>query len=63
MAKYILNINTGKIHNALNPCYNCKKTTEENKKYFENYEDAVNYYEGKTKKGIPCGICLKNKHI
>ena len=62
MARYILNIKTGKIHNGLKPCTQCKNCNEGNKKYFDNYEDAVNYFEGKTLKGIPCGKCLKEKH-
>ena len=61
MNNYILNIKTGKIHNALNPCAQCKSCKEGNKKYFVTYEDAVNYFEGKTAKGIPCGKCLKEK--
>lgn len=60
-AKYILNIKTGTIHNALNPCDKCKKAKEGNKKYFDDYESAENFFEGKTAKGKPCGICLKDK--
>ena len=60
-AKYILNIKTGKIHNAVTPCIPCRKTTEGNKKHFEVYEEAVNFFEGKTQKGEPCGICMKDK--
>lgn len=62
MVKYILNIKTRTIHNAITPCGQCKRTNEGNKKYFEIYEDAVNYFEGKTSKGEPCGICLKEKN-
>ena len=61
MSKYILNINTAKIHDGENPCSVCKRMSEENKKYFDNYDEAVNYFEGKNKKGTPCGICFKNK--
>lgn len=61
MSKYILNIKTGTIHSAITPCAQCKKTNVGNKKYFEIYEDAVNFFEGKTLKGRPCGICLKDK--
>ena len=61
MMKYILNIKTGKIHDGINPCARCKSCNEANKKYFDDYESAVNYYEGKTEKGRPCGICLKEK--
>ena len=61
MEKYILNIKTGKIHSGLSPCGQCKNTKEGNKKYFNNYMDAVNYFEGKSLKGIPCGKCLKEK--
>ena len=61
MAKYILNIKTRAIHDGENPCALCKRMNEENKKFFEKYEDAVNYYEGKTLKGTPCGVCLKKE--
>ena len=61
MANYILNIKTGKIHNGVTPCARCEKCNEGNKKYFDNYDDAVNFFEGKTTIGIPCGICLKEK--
>ena len=61
MAKYILNIKTGVIHNAVMPCAQCQRTNEGNKKYFEIYDEAVNFFEGKISKGKPCGICLKNK--
>ena len=63
MAKYILNIKTGIIHNAIMPCAHCKRTKEGNKKYFEIYEEAINFFEGKNKKGEPCGICLKDKDL
>lgn len=63
MVKYILNIKTGKIHDAQKPCAQCKNSNEGNKKYFDNYEAAVNYFEGKTLKGLPCGKCLKEKNI
>ena len=33
---------------------------ESNKKYFDDYNEAVNFFEGKSKKGNPCGICLKD---
>ena len=62
MSKYILNIKTGMIHSAITPCAQCKRSNEGNKKYFEIYEDAVNYFEGKTSKGKPCGICMKEKN-
>ena len=61
MSKYILHILKGTIHDGENPCYHCKKMKEENKKYFDDYDDAVNFFEGKNKKGVPCGTCFKNK--
>ena len=60
MRKYILNIHTGAIHNGQAPCHLCQKMKESNKKYFDNYNEAVNFYEGKNKKGTPCGIYLKD---
>ena len=61
--KYLLNISTGTIHNGDNPCYQGKVMAESNKKWFYEYFDAVNFYEGKSKKGIPCCRCLKEKQI
>lgn len=57
MYKYIINIKTGAIHNAINPCSACKRMIEANKKMFNSYDDAENYFEG-DKKGTPCGVCL-----
>lgn len=60
MSKYILNIGTGTIHDGENPCSPCQKMKEDRKKFFDNYVEAVNFFEGKNKKGTPCGKCLKN---
>jgi len=60
MSKYILNIQSGAIHNGKTPCSPCKKMKESNKKYFDDYNKAVDFFEGKNKKGYPCGRCLKN---
>ncbi len=57
--KYLLNIQTKKIHNGFSPCHRAKSMKESNKKWFDNYEEAVNFYEGKSR-GEPCGICLKD---
>lgn len=59
MSNYILVLGSGKIHNGNKPCYPCRNAKECNKKYFDTYENAVNFYEGKNKKGEPCGRCLK----
>lgn len=61
MAKYILNIKTGKVHSGITPCAPCRRSAEGNKKYFDDYEQAVNFFEGKTEKGRPCDLCLKEK--
>ena len=61
MPKYVLNIRTRTIHSGEKPCAQCKRTNAGNKKYFEKYEDAVNFYEGKNSKGKPCGVCLKDR--
>lgn len=61
MEKYFLNISSGTIHNGLKPCYQGRTTAEFNKKWFNEYSDAVNYFEGKGKTGCPCGKCLKEK--
>lgn len=60
MEKFILVLSTGKIHNGLNPCGHCKKSKTSSRKYFDNFSDAENYYEGKTKKGEACSFCLKD---
>ncbi len=59
MERYVLNIKEGIIHDRYKNCYAERRMKEENKKYFDNYLDAVNFYEGKCKKGQPCGICMK----
>ena len=58
---YLLNIKTGKIHSMQQPCARVKRMAEANKKYFEDYESAVNYFEGKVIKGEPCSLCLPEK--
>ncbi len=57
--KFLLNIARGTIHDGDNPCEPAKRMKRANIKRFNNYQDAVNYYEGEDKKGIPCSICLK----
>lgn len=57
---FMLNISRAVIHDGMHPCGNAKRIKTENIKWFDSYEDAVNYYEGECKKGIPCGICMKN---
>ena len=61
MKRYLLNISSGTIHNGLKPCYQGRLTAEFNKKWFDDYLEAVNYFEGRGKKGCPCGNCLKEK--
>lgn len=58
---YLLNIKTRKIHSEMHPCTAAKRMAEANKKYFEEYEDAENYFEGKREKGQPCNICFPEK--
>lgn len=58
---YLLNIKTGMIHSGTNPCARVKRMAEANKKYFDKYEDAVNYFEGKERKGVACAICFPQK--
>ena len=60
MSNYILNIRTRTIHDGKNPCAAAQRMAIANTKYFEKYEDAVNFFEGKTKKGQPCSKCLKS---
>ena len=59
MSKYILNIQTHKIHDGDNPCYSCRNAKKSNLKQFSCYDDAVNYFDSKTVKGIHCGKCMK----
>ena len=63
MKKFLLNIANGKIHKGIfqDQCRAVKKMKESNQKWFDVYEEAENYYEGKTKKGEICGICFKSK--
>lgn len=61
MKKYLLNINSGTIHNGEKPCYQGKMMAKFNKKWFDEYSEAVNYFEGNCKKGCPCGNCLKKE--
>lgn len=61
MGKYLLNIHTATIHNGDNPCCQGRIMAEANKKWFNEYLEAVNFFEGKNKKGTPCNRCLKNK--
>ena len=56
----MLNIITHKIHDGEKLCAPCRRTKKSNLKEFENYEDVVNYFEGITDKGVPCGICMKS---
>lgn len=63
MKKYLLNISTGRIHNGRKPCYQGMLIAEFNKKWFDDYKEAVNYFEGKGKKGCPCGRCLKEEDL
>ena len=58
--KCVLNIITGKVHNADCPCQFVRRTKEQNKKYFDNLEDAINYFEGGKRKGEQCGACKWN---
>ena len=60
MKKYLLNIQSGTIHDGKNPCYQGAFMSECNRKWFDIYSDAENYFEGKQKKGLPCGRCLKH---
>jgi len=46
MSKYILNIKTGKIHDGKKPCAPCNQAKKSNLKFFDNYNDAINYFEG-----------------
>ena len=61
MKKFLLNIAQRKIHNGLLPCYSVSKMAEANKKYFDTYEEAENYYAGGSRKGEICNICFKSK--
>ena len=61
MKKYLLNINRAVIHSGESPCNPAKRMKEANKKWFDDYEEAVNFYEDENKKGQPCTLCLKEK--
>lgn len=61
MGKYLLNIHTATIHDGYNPCYQGKIMADSNRKWFNKYTEAVNFFEGTHKKGVPCNRCLKDK--
>lgn len=61
MKKFLLNITQHKIHNGFSPCHSVAKMAEANKKYFDTYEEAENFYAGGSRKGEICNICFKNK--
>lgn len=63
MKKFLLNIQSGVIHSGISPCYQGKMMSEANKKWFDKFSDAVNFYEGKTKTGVPCCRCLKEYDV
>ncbi len=63
MKRYLLNIKSGTIHKGDDLCYQGRTMAEFNKKWFDEYTEAVNYYEGKSKKGCPCGKCLKEEVV
>ncbi|WP_289290501.1 hypothetical protein [Bacteroides sp. 41_26] len=56
-----MNIKTGKIHNGLSPCARARKMGDGNKKWFETYADAENFYESDTHKGVFCGVCFTSR--
>lgn len=60
MRKYLLNIQRATIHNGIHPCVAARKMKESNKKWFDTYQEAENYYEGKTRSGVICGNCFKS---
>jgi len=63
MKKYLLNISSGAIHDGINTCKQGLRTAEFNQKWFNDYQEAKNFFEGKGKQGKPCGICFKGKDI
>lgn len=62
MKRFLLNIAQHKIHNGFSPCPPAKRMAECNKKWFDTYLEAENYYEGGIKKGEICTLCFKNKN-
>lgn len=60
MGRVVLNIKTSIIHNADNPCYHLKRVKEQNKKYFDSIDGALNFFEG-GKKAEKCGVCCWNE--
>lgn len=63
MKNYLLNISAGTIHNGKIPCAQAMRMAESNKKWFDKYEDAVNYFEGGKKKRIPLLYLPKRKRV
>ena len=54
--KFLLHLKRGTIHLTEANCRHVAKMREANKKYFDTYEEAQNFYEG-DKKGRPCTTC------
>lgn len=61
MRRYLLNIAQGKIHNGISPCSPAMRMAEANKKWFDTYIEAENYFEGDSKKSEICNRCFKSK--
>lgn len=58
--RYLLNINSGKIHDCSKRDGRCKinQIREENKKYFETLEEAMEYPDKESRIGRKCTFCL-----
>ena len=58
---YLINIKTGKIHSGKKPCPAVSKMAEFNKKWFDTFTEAENYYGGEDKKADICSRCFTSR--
>ena len=62
MKKYLMNINSKKIHLSASTDGRCKikEMREEYKVYFDTLQDAIDYPNKKNTLAKKCMFCLKN---
>ena len=56
--QYVLNIRTGIIHRKKRICHLGKRIKQENKKSFDQYQEAVDYYDNDSMKAHKCAVCF-----
>jgi len=61
--QYLLNINSGTIHDCMKADGRCKikSIRQENKKYFDALEEAMEYPDKENRIGKKCSFCFDKK--